>query len=189
VPATSVSQTQMAPIPLPGGGSIDWRISFEIPRIDLYKESTPLPSSLTLQPGQFSLQTRLQLCINCVKRKDDHREERGKEDSREKRGKSAGDRERDSLGSVVCTDLRVFAVGHLDSSSTKIRLRVDAVELVDITPDTLESVLECLIRMVLDSALMKIELPIPALRAGAFHLAVTRGPEIADDRIKVFGDV
>jgi hypothetical protein len=43
--------------------------------------------------------------------------------------------------------------------------------------------------MILDAALQEVKLPIKALRAGAFQLIVTRGPDIADDRIKVFGDV
>jgi len=195
VPATSVSQTQMGAIPLPFGGSIDWRVSFDIPQIDLFKESMPLPPQLTLQPGQFSLRTRVELCINCVKRQDDHKEDTGRDDrGKEDKGKDDRGRERGQLGEVVCTRLGVYGVGHLDSwhngnGDGEVRLRVDAVELVDITPDGLESLLECLIRMVLDSALMHVVLPLKALRAGAFHLVVTRGPDIADDSIKVFGDV
>lgn len=188
VPVTTVSQTQMGAIPLPGGGTVDWRVSFEIPQIDLFKKDMPLPPQLSLSPGQFSLRTAVELCINCAVGKDDHSEDKRKDD----RGK--GDRPRNSLGEVVCTKLGVFALGHLDSwhnsnGDGEVRLRLDALELVDITPDSLESVLECLIRMVLDAALKQVVLPIRALRAGAFQLIVTRGPDIADDRIKVFGDV
>jgi hypothetical protein len=85
-------------------------------------------------------------------------------------------------------------VGHLESwhdasGNGAVRLRVDAVELVDIKPETLESVLECLIRMLLDAALSQMWLPLPALRAGAFELILQRGPDIEQDRVKVFGDV
>jgi hypothetical protein len=66
---------------------------------------------------------------------------------------------------------------------------VDQVELVDITPDSLESLLECLLRMILDAALAQVVLPLQALRAGAFKLVVVNGPLIDDDRIQVFGNL
>lgn len=194
VPATTVSQTQMGAIPLPGGGTVDWRVSFEIPEIDLFKKDMPLPPPLNLLPGQFSLKTAVELCINCAVGKDEHRQDSQDDQGKGKEGRGKGDRPRNSLGEVVCTKLGVFAVGHLDSwhnsnGDGEVRLRLDALELVDVTPDSLESVLECLIRMVLDAALKQVVLPLQALRAGAFQLIVTRGPDIADDRIKVFGDV
>jgi len=185
VPATTVNETSISAIPFPGiPGGIDWRITFQIPEVDLFKQSHPLPPQLTLGPGQFSVQTTVELCINCVKRRDDRgsRSERGDKDPRH------------HLDQVTCTKLGVFGIGHIDAWNNAngdgaVRLRVDSVELVDITPDSLESVLECLIRMILDAIMSQIELPLKALRAGAFQLVVTEGPEIDDDRIKVFGDV
>jgi hypothetical protein len=58
-----------------------------------------------------------------------------------------------------------------------------------VSPDNLETLLECLIKTVLDAALSKVELPLKALRADAFQLVVVQGPGIDDDQIKVFGNL
>ncbi|MCB1997458.1 MAG: hypothetical protein H6932_08910 [Burkholderiaceae bacterium] len=187
VPATNVTATQMPAIAFPGlPGGIDWAVQFEIPRVDLHDPDDALPPQLSLPPGGFSLRTAVKLCINCVKRRDDRGQ--GKDPT----GKPNDDDR--SLGEVTCTELGVFAIGHLDSwndasGNGEIRLRVDAVELVDITPDSLESVLECLIRMLLDAALSQVHLPISALRAGAFQLLVTQGPLIDQDHVLARGNV
>ena len=188
VASTNVTATQMAAIGFPGlPGGIDWAVRFSIPRIDLFKQSDPLPPQLTLPPGGFSLRTDVELCMNCVRRRDDTKPG-ASHDNGGNQGQGQG------LGEVTCTKLQVFAIGHLDSwndssGNGEIRLRVDAVELVDITPDSLESVLECLIRMLLDAVLSQVHLPLAALRAGAFHLAVTQGPLIADDHVLARGNV
>jgi hypothetical protein len=182
-PATTVNETSISAIPFPGiPGGIDWQVTFQIPGVDLFKQSQALPAGLTLGPGQFSLHTTVELCVNCVQRRDD----RGNTGTKDRRGHH--------LDQVTCTKLGVFGIGHIDSWNNSngdgaVRLRVDTVELVDITPDALETVLECTIKMILDAVLSQIELPLKALRAGAFQLVVTNGPEIDDDRIKVFGNV
>lgn len=185
VPATTVTETRIDPIPFPGTGGIEWRVSFSIPSIDLFKQSRALPPQLVLGAGQFSLQTKVELCLNCLARKDDHRDPANPDRGQ---GKAA------RADHVVCASLDVFGLGHLDAWHNSggdggIRLRLDAVELVDVKPDGLESVLECLIKMVLDAALSQVELPISALRAGAFSLVVVRGPDIDDDHIKVAGNL
>jgi hypothetical protein len=88
----------------------------------------------------------------------------------------------------------VFAVGHLahvltSTGEDAIALDVDGIEIVDITPPDLESVLECLLFMILQAVLAEIRLPLHALRAGAFSLSLTQGPFIEDDQIKVRGVV
>lgn len=189
VPATNVTATQMPAIAFPGlPGGIDWSVRFELPRVDLYQQTDPLPPQLSFPVGGFSLRTRVQLCVNCVTRRDD----RGNGSAGGKDGN--GGKGPNGLGEVTCTALGVFATGHLDSwndasGNGEVRLRVDAVELVDITPDSLESVLECLIRMLLDAALSQVHLPLQALRAGAFQLLVTQGPSIDDDRLFARGNV
>lgn len=180
VPVTTVAATHMDAIPFPGiAGGIDWRVSFDIPVIDLFKQTLPLPPELTLSPGRFSLHTNVQICLNCVPRRDNYP------------GNLDNDRDWDN-GRVVCAALTVYGLGHLDSWHTStgegaVRLRLDAVELVDVTPDGLESIFECLIKLILDAALSQMQLPLTALRAGAFRLIVTDGPNIDDDQIKVFG--
>lgn len=186
VPSTNVTATQMAAIAFPGlPGGIDWAVRFSIPRIDLFKQTDPLPPQLTLPPGGFSLRTDVELCVNCVHRRDD-KNTGASHDNAGNQGQG--------LGQVTCTKLQVFAIGHLDSwndssGNGEINFRVDAVELVDITPDSLESVLECVIRMLLDAVLSQVHLPLAALRAGAFHLAVTQGPLIEDDHLLARGNV
>jgi hypothetical protein len=183
VPATNVTATQMAAIAFPGlPGGIDWAVQFTTPRIDLYKQTDALPPQLSLPPGGFSLRTDVELCVNCARRPDD------------KGGNDRDGHNGASLGHVTCTKLQVFATGHMDSwadanGNGEIRFRVDAVELVDITPDSLESVLECLIRMLLDAVLSQVYLPLQALRAGAFQLTVTQGPLIDDDHVLARGNV
>ena len=54
---------------VPGG--IQWRVAFSTPRIDLFKQTAQLPPQLALGPGQFSLRTAVQLCLNCAHRRDD----------------------------------------------------------------------------------------------------------------------
>lgn len=185
VAATSVAATQMATIAFPGlPGGIDWSVRFKLPRVDLFKQTDPLPPQLTLPPGGFSLRTGVRLCVNCVKRRDDR--ETGKP-NHDKPPPGKADQ-------PTCTEIEVFGIGHLDSwhdasGNGDIRLRVDAVELVDVTPDSLESVLECLIRMLLDAALAQAHLPLQALRAGAFQLVVTDGPLIDDDEVLARGNV
>jgi hypothetical protein len=182
VPATTVTATQMGAIPFPGTGGIEWLVTFSVPVIDLFEQTTSLPPPLTLGPGQFSLRTTVGICIDCAARRDD------------RQASVAAGQRRAAANHVVCTALDVFGIGHLDSwhnsnGDGAVRLRVDTVELVDVTPDSLETLLECLLKMVLDAALSQMELPLSALRAGAFELIVVRGPDIADDRIKVAGNL
>jgi hypothetical protein len=183
VPTTTVSATQMAAISFPGlPGGVEWAVRFTTPRIDLFKQTDPLPPQLTLPTGGFSLRTDVELCVNCVQRQDD------------KNTDNHDGRAGQSLGHVTCTKLQVFATGHMDnwndsSGNGEIRFRVDAVELVDITPDSLETVMECVIRMLLDAVLSQVHLPLQALRAGAFQLIVAQGPLIEDDHVLARGNV
>jgi hypothetical protein len=85
-------------------------------------------------------------------------------------------------------------VGHIEhvlasTGEDAIAFAVDAVEIEDIKPDELESFLECLLFMILQAVLAGIRLPLKALRAGAFQLALTVGPLIEDDQVKVRGVV
>jgi hypothetical protein len=68
-------------------------------------------------------------------------------------------------------------------------LAVDAVELVDVSPDDLESVLECLIGQMLRAVLTTIRVPVSALRVGAFTLTPTVGPLIDIDRVLARGNL
>lgn len=199
VPSTTVAETTMAAIAFPGvPGGIQWRVTLGIPRVDLFKKTMPLPPELSLNPGQFSASLDFELCLDCRRLKIDPRPPRGKQDDRKDDKRPRDDRppkdERHPLAEVTCCRLKVFAVGHLEhvvavTGEDAIALAVDVVEIVDIKPDELESVLECLLFMILQAVLAEVRLPLTALRAGAFQLIPVVGPLIEDDQIKMRGNV
>lgn len=178
VPASTASVTQIAAISFPGiPGGVQWAVEFDIPRIDLFKASAPLPPPLTLAANQFALSTTVRLTIGC--------------ETRDQRPNPHEERPRPSRGQPLHTTLGLWAVGHPVIRNVggegSLTFAVDAVELVDVKPDDLESVLECLIRMLLQGALAQVSLPLHALRAGAFSLVLQRGPNVVDDQLKVYG--
>lgn len=192
VPVTTVAETSMAAIGFPGvPGGIQWRVRLSIPRVDLFKQSSQLPPELSLGPEQFSAELGAQICIDCRRLKIDPKPPRpkGKLDDQ---GKKRDDRHQ--LSELTCFNLKVFIVGHIEhvmasTGEDAIALAVDAVEIVDIKPDGLESFLECLMFMILQAVLANIRLPLKALRAGAFQLSLTVGPLIEDNQIKVRGTI
>jgi hypothetical protein len=180
VSVSTASETRMDPIAFPGvAGGIPWSVSFDLPRIDLFPQTASLPPPLVLRPGQFSLQTKVVLGLLCGT----------KGRSRE----SVKDQRRPMPGSqTLHAALGVAALGHLDVRSFgggagDLGFAIDAVELVDLTPDSLETLLECLIRTLLDAALSSVRVPLEVLRARAFSLVLQRGPLIEGDRIKAYG--
>jgi hypothetical protein len=192
VPATTASVTQIGAIPFPGvPGGIDWAVQLSIPRVDLHPQTDPLPPELTLATGRLSVTTTMRLCVACETRREpdrepdkEHKHEKG-EDDRPPRdlppGKARG----------TCFELDVFAVGHFERtfSPDAVFVAVDAVEIVDIKPVELEAVLECLILQILRAVLADVVLPLETLRAGAFSLTLTRGPEVETDRLEVYGNL
>jgi hypothetical protein len=207
-PVTTVTETRMDPIPFPGiGGGIEWRISFGTPRIDLFKQTDPLPPELVLPFGGLSLRTTVELCLDCrrvkIDREPDRRDDRGRhEDDRvqidreqdrlDDSGRHEDDR-RHPLREVTCCRLDVFVIGHVQSVVTPageraIAFGVDAVEVVDVAPPEVEAILECLLYMILQAVLADIQIPLRALRVGAFELSITVGPLIEDDQVKARGN-
>jgi hypothetical protein len=193
VPATTVAETNMPAIAFPGiPGGIQWRLRLGIPRVDLFKQTMSLPPELSLNPGQFSARLDVELCLDCRRVRIDPKPPRGKPADHREDNQPRDDRH--PLEEVTCCRLKVFAVGHLEhvvatTGEDAIALGVDAVEIVDIEPDELESVLECLLFMILQAVLSQVRLPLRALRAGAFQLTPVVGPLIEDDQIKMRGNV
>lgn len=196
-PVSTVAETRMDAIPFPGvPGGIQWRLRLSIPQVDLFKQTRPLPPELTLGQGQFSAALDAELCIECRRIRIDPKPPRP-DKGREQGQGTPTDPRRDGnhpLSELTCFKLRIFAVGHLEhvlgsTGEDSIALAVDAVEIVDIKPDELESFLECLLFMILQAVLAGIRLPLRALRAGAFQLVPVAGPFIEDDQIKVRGTV
>jgi hypothetical protein len=179
-PASPSAWTTMAPIPFPNlPGGVDWGVQFAIPRIDFHPDSSGgLPPPLVLGVGRFSLATKVTLTLLCATRRGDHDPDNPK---------------------PAVTPLRavlgLVAIGHANAvyfgtpGSGEVTFDVDAVEIVDISPPELETLLECLIRMLLDAVMSTIRLPFSAVSAGAFKLALVRGPELEDDELKLYGNV
>ena len=88
--------------------------------------------------------------------------------------------------------VHVYAVGHLVSTwvggERAIGFALDDLELVDVEPNALESVLECLLAMILRSVLATLSLPVSALQLDAFTLTPTEGPLIDVNRVLARGD-
>ena len=194
-PVTTVGETAMAAIAFPGiPGGIDWRIRLSIPRIDLFRQTTALPPELSLGPGQFSAEVEAELCIACRTIRIDPKPPRPNKGRDQPQDVPPDPTRSDPhpLRELTCFKLQVFAIGHLEHVLTStgedgIAFAVDAVEIVDVKPDGLAAFLDCLLFMILQAVLANIRLPLRALRAGAFHLALTVGPLIEDDQIKVRG--
>jgi hypothetical protein len=207
VPASSTSATQMAPIPFPGSPGLQWSVQLSIPQLDLFKQDLALPPELSLGAGQFSLSTVVRLCVDCASRSqrdpkgDDHPEHDPNHDPKDHdpkhddRGDQPWPDDRDDWGKArnpMCCELRVYAIGHLVSTwaagQQAIGFAVDAVEIVDIEPNALESVIECLLLMILRSVLATVSLPVSALQLDAFTLTPTQGPLIDVNRVLARGD-
>ena len=169
--------TSVSPIGFPGvPGGIEYAVSFSIPTVDFHPDSSGGASPLPVGAGQLGIRTKVTLTILC------------------------NSRVRPPDGDDVVpltpipTTLDVFARGKptvtfLGPGVGDIGFELDAVELVDIKPDSLESILECVLLMVLQAVLANVRLPFKALTFGAFALVLLRGPESEDDQVKLYGDV
>jgi len=208
VPSSSTSATQMAPIAFPGSPGLQWSVQLGVPHLDLYDEDSPLPSELSLGPGQFSLSTTVVLCVDCVdaRRPEGDTKTHGNDHPAGKNGEKndqpRGDKpvpwpdDRDNWGKArnpMCCKLGVYGVGHLVSAwangQPAIGFALDGLELVDVQPQDVESVLECLLSMILRSVLATLSIPVPAFEVGAFDLNPTEGPLIDIDRVLARGDL
>ena len=94
----------------------------------------------------------------------------------------------------VRTTLKVIAIAHPVSHYFSpgvgyVSFQVDQVLLVDVAPPSLRAVLDCLLEMILNALLADVQLPFDLIDAGFVKLALEAGPDIADDQIKIWGDV
>jgi len=194
-PVTTAAETRMDAIAFPGvPGGIQWRLRLSIPRVDLFKQTQSLPPELSLGPGQFSMSLDAELCIECRRIRIDPKPPRPNKGRGQDKPNEPPRDDKHPLSELTCFKLRVFAVGHIEHVMTStgedgIAFAIDAVEIVDIKPDELESFLECFLFLILQAVLAGIRLPLRALRAGAFQLVPVVGPLIEDDQIKARGTV
>jgi hypothetical protein len=162
-PAAASAWTAMPPIPFPGTGGIHWGVQFELPRLDF-------------SPNCFSVRTTFTLTVLCGSKRDQR------------------DQERAGGTTPLRTRLELWAVGraigrYFGGGAGEVTFEVDEVELVDVAPGSLESVLECLVKSLLGAALANVRLPFQALTAGAFSLALAEGPVLEDDQAKLWGNI
>jgi hypothetical protein len=180
VPATTAASTNVPSISFPGiPGGIQYAVRFSIPRIDFHPDSSGGANPLPLGPGQLGVYARVRITVGCGRWDYEHHGS-------------------DKLPTVsfvpIHTDLVVWARGkptvvYYGPGAGQIGFELDEVEIVDILPDSLESAIECIIRMILQAVIANVHLPFHALTLGAFSLILLRGPEIEDDQVKLYGDV
>jgi hypothetical protein len=177
VPANTVNATNMPPIPFPGiPGGIQYAVSFSIPEIDLFPPDAGSFSPLPPGKNQFSLHTRVRILIGCFTWIPNPGNDMG------------------SKMIPLSVDLDVWALGTLVShyygpGTGYVSLQVAEVRIPKIQPQPLEAVLDCMIRMMLNSVLENVTLPFHVLSAGAFQLILENGPIIDDDQVEVWGDI
>jgi hypothetical protein len=176
VPATTVAATNVPTISFPGiPGGIEYAISFSIPVVDIHPDSSGVASPLPPGPEQLNLRTTVKLTVGCGRW-------------------NRGEQSRPPSFNPLDTNLDLWALGQPIvelfglPGSGQVSIQVENVEIVNIAPESLESVLECIIRMILDAVLANVQLPFNALTAGAFSLILLR-VEIEDDQVKLYGDV
>jgi hypothetical protein len=175
VPATTVSATSISAMSFPGvPGGIDLLVVFSPPTVDLHPDSSGGASPLPPGPGEFAIHTKVRLTVAC------------------KRARRPNEHE--TAFEPISTSLELFAAGAplvnvFGLGAGEIRFHLDRLEIVDIKPDSLESVLECLLLMMLRAALLNFRLPFSALSIGFVKLILKNGQLIENDQVKVFGDV
>lgn len=209
VPATSVAATRISTIPFPGvPGGMEWQVRLAVPEVDLFPQTDGLPPELAMGTGQVAVRTSVELCVGCdSERKGDDRPKpedhidhgghlthtHGHHRDHRPDDERPNDERPKPVREHTCFEVRLFALGHVESSfgpgGGSVIVVPDSVEIVDIEPNGLESVIECLMLQILQAVLADVRLPLRALRAGAFSLNLVRGPEISDDSVKVYGNL
>lgn len=177
VAATTVNATNMAPIPFPGvPGGIQYAVSFRIPIIDLFPPDAGSTSPLPPGKNQFGLHTRVRLALGCFTWIP-----------------NPGNDERGKMVPLIA-ELDVWAVGTLVAhyygpGTGYVSLQVSGIRIPQIQPPPFEAVIDCMIRMMLNSVLENVNLPFHVLSAGAFQLILEQGPIIDADQVEVWGDI
>lgn len=175
VAASSTAVTHVPTIAFPGvPGGIPYAIDLTVPAVDLFPPNGTLPPPLVLGPDQLSITTKVRITLGCMT--------------------GAGDTDKGGKVTPVRTTLDVIAiahpVGHYFSPGVGfVSFHVDQVLLPDVAPPSLQAVLDCLLEMILNAVLSSVQLSFDIIDAGFVKLVLEAGPTIADDQIKIWGDV
>ncbi len=174
VTASSTTVTQVPTIAFPGvAGGIPYAIDLTVPVVDLFPPDGALPPPLVLGPDQLSIATKVTLTLGCTA--------------------GQGDKDRGRV-TPVRTTLDVVAIANAVSHYFSpgvgyVTFHVDQVLVLDVAPPSLQAVLDCLLEMILNALLSGVQLPFNIIDADFVKLILEAGPTIADDQIKIWGDV
>ena len=175
VAASSVSVTQVSTIAFPGiPGGIPYAIDLTVPVVDLFPPDGALPPPLVLGPDQLSITTKATITLGCMT--------------------GSGDHDKGGRITPVRTTLDVIAianpVSHFFSPGVGfVTFHVDQVLIPGVAPASLQAVLDCLLEMILNALLASVQLPFDIIDANFVKIILEAGPTIADDQIKIWGDV
>jgi hypothetical protein len=177
VPASATAWTTIPAISFPGvPGGIQLAIQFSIPTVDFDPDTLGVPPPLVFAPGEFSLKTTVTLTVLCGSRRGEDPDQPG----------PTFVLQRATLEVVGLGRVRVQTFG---PGSGELSFELEAVEIVDIKPNDLESLLECLILQLLRGVLSTVRLPFSGIPVAAgLTLLLQRGPEVEDDQVKLYGD-
>jgi len=165
VPVTTVNATAIPAVNFPGvPGGIQFSLQFSIPTTDIHPPIVAAP--LTPGPGQFTVQTTVTMRMMCGSQRQDH-----------PAGTAPGPI------SILKANLGVIALCHpLVISSAP------GSGQIGIGLDDLETLVECLLKMIFQAVLSNFRLPFNTITAGAFGLILLAGPLAEQDQIKVRGN-
>jgi hypothetical protein len=175
VPPLASAWTTLAPLPFPGvPGGIHFAVQFSIPAIDFHPDTVGVPPPLVFPLGAFSIRTTVTLTLLCG-------------------GGGGGDQQGPALARQSAS-LEVVGLGRVTvqvfgPGQGELGFELQAVEIVDISPQGLESIVECLVLQLLQGVLSSVRLPFSGIPiAGVLTLQLLRGPEVEDDQVKLYGD-
>jgi hypothetical protein len=174
VTASSTSVTQVPTIAFPGTpGGIPYAIDLTVPVVDLFPPDGALPAPLVLGPDQLSIATKVTITLGCTT--------------------GTGNPKRGTV-TPVATTLDAIAIAdpvsrYFSPGVGDVSFHVDQVLIPEIAPPSLQAVIDCLVRMILNAVLSGVQLPFNIIDAGFVKLILEAGPTIADNQIEIWGDV
>jgi hypothetical protein len=177
--------THENPLPVPGTAGLvglEYAVQFTKLHVDLHPQDAALPPELTLPPQRFSFSTVVHLSIPFPKIPPDW----------EPTGEGHRKPPVFELEPRFCCELKVFLVGGIENvADVEVGMTVDELEIVDVSPDCLETILERYSLLTLRHGILnKVKLQATKIALGFIEVglssAITPNPSIEDSQIKVW---